>query len=126
MTIKKNNYSKKVIEPGITDDFYFANLVFKLKADWVIVASAMPEYEKTEGIIEPNITPPTLWRGWVLAYGPGIYLSKTNNMYFNPGIERHDFVYFKPENGHFFYFNDISFVFVKMSDIEISVTPPHA
>lgn len=117
----KNSQSsgKTLLEPDISDRFYFANLVFQIKHDWILAASAMPEYEDQDAIIEPDPLPPNLWRAWVLAFGPGSFLSKTENIYYNPGVERHNFIYFKPEYGSFFYFNDISFVFVKMSNVEI-------
>jgi len=78
----------------------------------------MPELEKEEDILIPFNKLPYLWRGWVVAVGPGIDLLRTTVTY-NPGISVGNLVYFKPEKGHYFTFNSVSFIFVRMGDIEI-------
>jgi len=108
--------------PPTPDLFWIGNLEFRLKNDFVLAASAMPEFEGQDEIIIPDKEAPNLWRGWVVSVGPGIYLPKAP-FYFNPGIEVSDYIYFQPQDGRFFYFDNISFVFVKMKDVLIVAQP---
>ena len=102
--------------PPNPETFWIGNLEFQVKNDFVLAASAMPELEGDDGIILPEKEVPLLWRGWVVAIGPGIYLPKAPFLY-NPGIQREDFIYFRPKEGRFFDFDNISFVFVRMGNI---------
>jgi co-chaperonin GroES (HSP10) len=78
----------------------------------------MPEIEKEDGIVTPNKILPSLWRGWVVAIGEGMPI-KNKSFTFNPGVELGDFIYFDPSKAKFFSFNDISFSFVKMKDVDL-------
>lgn len=106
--------------PVFQDKFWFGNLEFTVKNDFILAASAMPEMEKEGKVIVPNKPLPFLWRGWVVSVGPGIFIPNKSFTY-NPGVKVGDYVYFLPHNGRFFDFHNISFVFVKMQDLEIVV-----
>ena len=105
-----------ILSPPSPDLFRIGNLEFQVKNDLVLTASAMPELENRGEVLIPNTPTPFLWRGWVVAVGPGIHLTKAA-FTFNPGIEVGDYVYFPSHIGRFFSFDNISFVFVKMQDI---------
>ena len=111
-----------LLSPSSPDRFWFGNLEFNLNNDFVLAASAMPEMEEEGQVIIPDKPMPYLWRAWVVAIGPGIHLPKAI-FTFNPGIQNRDYIHFLPENGKFFYFDKISFVFVKMQDIDIVARP---
>lgn len=113
----------KILTPTFEDKFWFGNLEISLKGSYVLGATAMPEMERPGGdIFLPHTPPPDIWRAWVVAVGPGIPIQRTSTTY-NPGVSVGSYIYFLPHCGRFFDFHDISFVFVRMEDIDIVVVP---
>jgi len=102
------------------DIFKIGNLSFYIKNEYILAVSAMPELESPE-IEKPCQIIPELWRGWVVAIGPGIRPPEANFTY-NPGVRMSDFIYFSPESGKFFSFDDVLFIFVKMSDVVLTTS----
>jgi len=113
--------NQTIILNSPSDDIYkIGNLSFNIKGDYVLAASAMPELESPKIEFSSELVP-ELWRAWVVAIGPGIWLSKAKFTY-NPGIKIEDYIYFLPNNGTFFSFDNVLFVFVKMSDVLLNVS----
>lgn len=98
------------------NEFQLGNLKIEVKFDNVLAAVAMPELENPE-VITPWMTK-SLWRAWVVAAGLG---TKIGYKYYRlESVDRGDFIYFRPQLGHFFNFNNIQMVFVKYTDIELT------
>lgn len=118
--MKSLDANPQVITPTFQDKFRFGNLEITVRKDFVLAASAMPEMEKDGNVLIPNKPLPFLWRAWVVSVGPGIHLP-ARDFTFNPGVSTGNYIYFLPHVGRFFNFQAISFVFVKMSDIDLVV-----
>jgi len=118
---EQSETKQNLILTSPSEDIYrIGNLSFYVKNEYILAASAMPELESSEIEVSTKLVP-ELWRGWVVAVGPGIRLSKAKFTY-NPGVQIGNYIYFLPETGSFFSFDNILCVFVKMSDIVLTVS----